>query len=86
MKPNTALILTLGVVMIFTFLSAKRYFWLRQNENHDSYLVMSEKCENEMAVYSKCPRLEMWGFKMSLIIFMIGLNLIFTFYLIFRLL
>lgn len=79
---ETLIILSILIMSLFAFFSAKHYFSRRRNENHDSYLVMSESCHNNKMIYTKCPRVEMWGFKFSTLLFLTGLNFLLLLYII----
>ena len=80
--PEIIIIVTLFVVLSFTIIRARHYFYARKYEGHDSYITVVEKDGK----YQKCPRLEMWGFKMSVVIFLLSLNFIFMLYLTYKLL
>ena len=83
--PEYLLILSFIVVIVFVGIRANHYFGTRKDEKHDSYLVVADKgCKNDKEVYEKCPRLEMWGFKMSCVLILLGFNLLLTLYLIYR--
>ena len=83
--PEIVLIVCLVAMAIFVLMRAKHYFWSRENENHDSYLVVNEKCTPDgKTELQKCPRLEMWGFKMSCVLILLGVNLLLTVYLLYR--
>ncbi len=69
----------LGLGGIFLLLRAQHYFSSRtKTEGHDSYLVVKETCNEGALKYKKCPKLEMWGFKFSVIITLLVINLILT--------
>jgi len=70
----------LGLGGIFLLLRAQHYFSSRgtETEGHDSYLVVNEVCNEGTLKYKKCPKLEMWGFKFSVIITLLVINLILT--------
>lgn len=83
--PELLLVVCIVVLFIFVFIRARHYFSARRDENHDSYLIVNEKCTSSGNLeLQKCPRLEMWGFKMSCVLILLGLNLMFTMYLIYR--
>ena len=42
--PEILLIASIILIVVFVILRAKHYFWQRQDTNHDSYLVVAEKC------------------------------------------
>lgn len=73
MFPNWVWILLLlgGIVLV---LSAKRYWDTRSGENHDSYLSVHETCEDGHLMYKKCPNLDMWGLKFSVVVTLLVIN------------
>ncbi len=73
------------LVVLFVIVRAQHYFGSRRDENHDSYLTVTEECVNNKKVYKKCPRLEMWGFKMSATLLLLGLNMIVVLYIAYKL-
>jgi len=69
------LILAIGAA--FLFLRAQHYWASRQTENHDTYLLARETCDQGRLRYRKCPDLDMWGFKWSVIIVLLAINTVF---------
>ncbi len=61
---------------IFLALSTNRYRDLQSGENHDSYLLVHETCEEGRLMYKKCPNLDMWGLKFSVIVTLLVINTI----------
>ena len=76
-------IATFVIVIFLIVIKANQYFNSRKTKNHDSYIVVAEKCDDGQLKYKECPRLEMWGFKMSTLVILLIFNLILTVYLIY---
>jgi len=74
----------LGAGLIFLSLRIHHYIGSRRDENHDSYLVIREVCSPDGLKYRKCPNLEMWGLKWSIIITLLVINSVIVLALYFR--
>lgn len=76
--PEYILFLIIFLIFVFIYIRFRHYFWSKNNKGHDYYPTLPDNS-------GKCPRLNMWGFKMSVILILLSFNLILTLYLIYKL-
>lgn len=72
-KLNRKIVILIFIIcVIFIACRAKQYYDDRKNHNHDTYMVVKgEK-------YEKCPDMDMFGFKFSVMLVLMGVNLFLT--------
>lgn len=69
-------LLYLGIVLVLLFAALRfRHYLQMRDDGHDEYIIAPDG-------QKRCPNMSMFGFKFSVILALVGFNLILTVYLI----
>ena len=63
------LVLVIGIGILV--LRVPHYISQRKKTSHDSYMIVKQDCKDGKIKYTKCPDMEMFGFKFSAIIILL---------------